>query len=849
MFKITKITSLIIVAIALFSSVEGYSQTKEKDKDKKAVVSKREAARRGLHKRDSLMRSLNRSDTSINSLLQRIEQYTTTFNQIKNNLAEGLDTADVSEQLPQVAKRLDKIAKITDSHKASTLRYLFVIRDNLDRIQDRLEESQSDLDDINTKLVQNQKDLIKFAKDTTLKTVPYDSLARRTFFTQLKTVKILWHRIDSVNRVALLKVNLLQDKASVSYTKALDEDDQIDAKISGFATKALSGETSYIWSPDRQYNDFSSAFNSTVRLNNLLLGYFIKSQPATHFIGIIFLVLVFIWIIYTRSKALKNHEDSEKLFNEANYICKRPVISSLLMVTVIVPYFYNHPPTVLLEGFFLLSMVLALILIRKEIPKDSFNFLIGLFALAFGYSISNLFIEISNVDRYLVFALSILSIALAFSLYKKYKKSPEQHLPNTGLALQVFIALQGLSLILNITGRFSLAKIAGVTAVFNLWLVVTLFLVIRIIIQGLYLQFQIKRSPNSIINWIDYNLVQKKFKKTLILIGSLLWLFFLLQNLNIDDWASDNLHDIFTQKQAVGDSSFTLGGFIVFIFVIWLSSIVSKVISYLFDISAQRVTDLSVLKRKNRTSALIIRIGVFSVGFLLAVAASGFPIDKLTIIISAFGVGIGFGLQNIVNNLVSGLIMAFEKPINIGDVIQVDGHMGTMREIGIRASKVVTGDGSEVIIPNGDFISHQVINWTLSNSNRQIDLRIITAYGVDIAKVKDLLKNLLINHDDIMTTPAPAVLVNNVSESAIEFKVLFWVADINKTGEIKSKILAEIYSTIDREQIPLPSTQKDIKLFLPDGTPVDNQFLNPGSEGTKSGSKKGFKENPPDPGQ
>ncbi|MDR3695007.1 mechanosensitive ion channel domain-containing protein [Mucilaginibacter sp.] len=845
MFRITKITSLIILSVALFSSIDSYSQTK----DKKAVVSKREAARQDLDRRNSLMRSLNRSDTSINSLLQRIEQYTTSFNQIKNNLAEGLDTSEISEQLPLASKRLDKIATVTNTHKASTLRYLFVLRDNLDRIQDNLQDWQTDLDSISSKLVQNQKDLIKFSKDTALRAVPYDSVARKTFFTQLKSVKTLWHKIDSVNRIALLKVNLLQDKAAVAFTKALDEDDQIDAKISGFAAKAISGETTYIWSPDARYKDFNSALYSTLKLNNLLLGYFIKSQMPTHLIGILFLILVISFIAFTRAKALKNHEDTESLFNEANYICHRPIVSSLLLITVIVPYFYNHPPTILLESFFLLSMVFALILIRKDISKDSFNFLVALFVLAIGYSISNLFIEISNVDRYLILGLSIASIAVAFSLFKKYKKSPDEHLPNTGLALKVFIALEVLSFVLNISGRFSMAKIAGVTAVFNLWLLVTLFLVIRIIIQGLYLQFQIKRNPNNIINWIDYKLVQKKFKKTLILLGSLLWLFFLLQNLNIDDWASDNVHNIFKQPHNVGDSSFTFGGFIIFIFVIWLSSIVSKIISYLFDVSAQRVTDLSVLKSKNRTSALIIRIGVFSIGFLLAVAASNFPIDKLTIIISAFGVGIGFGLQNIVNNLVSGLIMAFEKPINIGDVIQVDGHTGTMREIGIRASKVVTGDGSEVIIPNGDFISHQVINWTLSNSNRQIDLRIITAYGVDIAKVKDMLKSVLVSQEDIMATPAPVVLVNNVSESAIEFKVLFWVADINKTGEIKSKVLAEIYRTIDKESIPLPSTQKDIKLFFPDGSPVSNELLIGGTEEKKTRSKKNTKENLPDQDQ
>jgi len=832
-----------MLSIALFSSIEGYSQSK----DKTAVISKREAARRGLHKRDSLMRTLNRSDTSINSLLQRIEQYTTTFNQIKNSLAEGLDTAEISQQLPQAARRLDKIAKVTNTHKSSTLRYLFVLRDNLDRIQDKLDGWQSDLGDVNTKLVQNQKDLIKFSKDTTLKAVPYDSVVRRTFFSQLRVVRLLWRKIDSVNRNALLKVNLLQDKAAVAYTKALDEDDQIDSKIKGFATKAISGETTFIWFPDAQYSDFKPALDSTVKLNNLLFGYFMKSQTATHLVGGLFLILVFIWIIYTRSKALKNCEDTEKLFNEANYICKRPIVSSLLIVSVIVPCFYSHPPTVLLETFFLVSITLSLILIKRDIPKVSFNFLLALFGLAIAYGISNLFIEISNTDRYLILALSIISIVAAIWFYKKHKQQPDIHLPNTRLAVQIFIALQVLSLILNVTGRFSLAKIAGVTAVFNLWLLVNLFLVVRIIIQGLYLQFQIKRAPNSIINWIDYNLVQKKFKTTLILLASLLWIFFLLQNLNIDDWVSDNIQDIFNQSHSVAGSSFTFGGFIIFIFVIWLSSVAAKVISYLFDISAQRVTDLSVLKRKNRTSALIIRIGVFSIGFLLAVAASGFPIDKLTIIISAFGVGIGFGLQNIVNNLVSGLIMAFEKPINIGDVIQVDGHMGTMREIGIRASKVVTGDGSEVIIPNGDFISHQVVNWTLSNSNRQIDLRIITAYGVDIAKVKEVLNNVLIGRDDIMSSPAPAIFLNNVSENAIEFKVLFWVADISKTGELKSRILAEIYQAIIAEGIALPSTQKEIKVYFPEGAPVFAPQKNENDAEKKPINLA--KENPPDVGQ
>jgi small-conductance mechanosensitive channel len=400
--------------------------------------------------------------------------------------------------------------------------------------------------------------------------------------------------------------------------------------------------------------------------------------------------------------------------------------------------------------------------------------------------------------------LSVISIIAGIVFYKKVKKSPDDYLPYKGLILKIFIVLQILSAILNITGRFSLAKIIGITAVFNLWLLIVLFFVVNIILEGLYLQFQNKKGGNSFINWIDYTVVQKKFKSTLVLIASLIWLFFLLQNLGIDDWAVDTVGDILNQSQSIGGASFTFGGFVIFIFVIWLSSIISKIISYFYDVSAQRVSDLSVLKKKNRSSTLLIRMGVFSLGFLLAVAASNFPLEKLTIIISAFGVGIGFGLQNIVNNLVSGLILAFEKPINIGDIIEVDGVSGTMKEIGIRSSKIATGDGSEVIIPNGDLISHHVTNWTLSNTNRQVALVINTAYGVDIDKVKDLLKNILTNRDDIMTSPAPSVFVNNVGVSSVEFKVFFWAADINKVSELKSVILADIYKELKKESVEMP---------------------------------------------
>ncbi|HZY38606.1 MAG TPA: mechanosensitive ion channel domain-containing protein [Mucilaginibacter sp.] len=832
MTKLTRIVFITTISFLTLSAVSGFSQSKAK----KEVSKKRETQRHAMHVRDSMLRIITRTDTSVNGLLQRMEQYTANFNQISNSLEEGVDTVDIGEQLPAMITRVDKIHLAGHLHKSGTLRYLFVLRDNLDRMQEKLDGWQTDVEYVDSRLVQNENDLIKFSNDTVLKRrVPTDTALKKTYFMQLAQVRALWRETDSLNRSILLRVNRLQDRIAVCYTRILDESDLIDTKIKGFATKAIAGESDYVWKEAPQYQDFEQAANRTARMDGLLLAYFFKNETTVHVIVGVFLALIFGWILYNRAKALKKGDSAGIIPVEAGYIFKHPILSPLLIVTAISPYFYNHPPTILAEIMFLISIVLTIVLIRPGLAKETYLFLLRLFALTILYAVSNLLIDISSLDRYLVLVLALISLWLAFGFYKKIKKSPDGSLPFAPLALKIFMALQAISFVLNISGRFSLAKIFGVTGVFSLWFAIVLYVVVNIIIQGLFLHFEAKKGGNNIINWMDYSLVQKKFKSSLAFMVSLLWLYNLLQNLDIDDWAKDHIGDILDQSQSVGGASFTVGGFIIFIAVIWLSSLVSRIISYFYDVSGQRVTDLSVLKKKNRTSALIIRIGVFSLGFLLAVAASGFPLDKLTIIISAFGVGIGFGLQNIVNNLVSGLILAFEKPVNIGDVVEVAGHTGTMKEIGIRSSKIIAGDGSEVIIPNGDFISHQVVNWTMSNNSKQVDLRIITAYGVDLNKVKDLLKGMLVNRNDILSAPAPAVFINNVSEIAVEFKVLFWVVDVNSMGELRSKTLTDVYELLAKEGIQLPGTQKNIYVHFPEGVPLADS-------GPEKNKKKGDKD-------
>ena len=805
MHKALKIVSLGLLLLFVFSVSHSFAQEATVKKKKPKIL--RESARKSMHSRDSLFQALNKNDTSFSSLIQKISQYTNNYNQINNSLAEGLDTADVSQQIPSVIKRISRIKELVNTKKSSTLRYLFVLRDNLDHLQDELYAWEGDLDDVNAKLVQNQHDLLRFKSDTLLRNAaPPDSALREVFFDNRAELGQLWRKTDSANRSDLFKVNLLQNKIATNYTNVIDESDLIDSKIKKFAIRAVSGEFDYVWKSNHQYNPLDSALNGTVTLNTIQAAYFIKSKISVHLIALGFLLLVVGWILFNRLKTIKHVEHKEIIIDHTKFVYRNPLVSAFLIVTTITPYFYNHPPVFILECAFILTIILVLILVRKYFPLSLFHFLFQLFGLTIVYSLSNLLVQITNADRYVILALSVISIIIAVRFFVKAKREPEGHLRYTHIVLMVFILLQLISLVLNITGRFSLAKIVGITAVFNLWLTMSLYFIIRIIIQVLFLQLHTKKAEASFISHVDYNTLQKKFRSVLVIFASLLWIFFLLQNLNIDDWVHDTLVDTLNLPRTIGGATFTYGNFVTFFIVIWLSSLLSKVISYFYDVSSHYSNEISALKKKNRASTLLIRIGVFSVGFLLAVAASGFPIDKLTIIFSAFGVGIGFGLQNITNNLVSGMILAFEKPIQIGDIIEVNNRTGTVKEIGIRSSKLSTGNGSEVIIPNGDLISQNVVNWTLSNTNRQVEILVSVAYGTDIEKVTKLLKDMLTKRNDIMTEPEPAVFLSDITDKAVNFKVFFWAADIADFFELRSRALGDIYESFIKEGIQLPKS-------------------------------------------
>ncbi|MCK7555744.1 mechanosensitive ion channel [Chitinophaga sedimenti] len=210
---------------------------------------------------------------------------------------------------------------------------------------------------------------------------------------------------------------------------------------------------------------------------------------------------------------------------------------------------------------------------------------------------------------------------------------------------------------------------------------------------------------------------------------------------------------------------------------------------------------------------LLVRIIVISSGLFLAVAAAGIPLDRITIIVGALGVGIGLGLQGLVSNLVSGLIPAFEKPVNVGDVIEINGAVGTMKSIGFRSSTIVLTNGSVNVVPNSDILNHSLLNWSMGKRQVRSSIVVGVAYGTDLEKVHRLLTGVLAADDHILKDPAPLVVAKAFGESSIDFELYFWVTSLRETFATKSRVLIAVDKALREAGITIPFPQRDVHFF------------------------------------
>jgi small-conductance mechanosensitive channel len=264
-------------------------------------------------------------------------------------------------------------------------------------------------------------------------------------------------------------------------------------------------------------------------------------------------------------------------------------------------------------------------------------------------------------------------------------------------------------------------------------------------------------------------------------------------------------------------NDFTLWTVFVSIFFIVMLVIASGIIS--------RLLKNKVLTRYKMDVGLREAIGklfkyvLIFLGIIIIFSTVGVDLSAFTVLLGTLGVGIGFGLQNITANFVSGISLLIERPVKVGDRIEVGETSGDVVKIGLRATIILTNDNIAIIVPNSDFITKEVINWSYNEKDVRLRIPVGVSYASDVRLVEKLLLEVAASNADVLKAPAPAVRFTGLGDSALKFELRIWTTSLShRPGKITSDLYFGIFETLKNNDIEIPFPQRVVHINNPGRT-------------------------------
>lgn len=492
-------------------------------------------------------------------------------------------------------------------------------------------------------------------------------------------------------------------------------------------------------------------------------------------------------------------------------VLDRPLAAAAVIILVVGSIVDMQAPTAWFDVInLMLLLTIALLLFRilgknlRPIPY----LMIPLFVLL-------RLVQLSSVAS-VTHRLWLLALALAgilFSLwFLRILKSDTGELSEAWLhwvtrAFRLAILLLAVGLLANITGSVRLGEIlviGTVDGIFTAIVLVVLGALLRAMVRVALLSAAARRlgiAPDH------SDTVRRALFGAITLAITILWVVFTLKGFMLYDPAMAKIGKVLQASMSIGEFSLSLGKVLTFVFIIWLSVKLAALVDFVLEVIILRHVTLPV--GVPQTISRLSRYIVILVGVVVAFSAIGFDLGKTALVAGGLGVGIGFGLQNIVNNFVSGLILLFERPIRIGDTIELGAASGVVEKIGLRATLIRTWRGPELVVPNADLISSSVLNWTLMRDRRRIEIPVGVDYESDPETVATLLIDIAADHPEVLKHPEPACLFLGFGDSSLDFQIRAW-ADAGDCLRIESELRFAISRALKEAGITIPFPQRDV---------------------------------------
>lgn len=661
-----------------------------------------------------------------------------------------------------------------------------------------LKDADVKLKSISSALIKNSNELqrmservLKLSQDSLLKPETSGDEQQQLYSPQISDIrkrlqgagKLTGSNLDSVNR---LLANASALGIAVNDLKATAAE-----RLSQSGRLAWSKQEPYLWEAPFINSSSAPSGNLIIAAYNgqqQILKYFINSTWDNRFLAILLALTFFIWVHRNFSNAARASIKRQIGTLSFEYLRPYPFLATLIVLFSITPLFEPESPSLYMELISLLLLLTMTMHLWRVMDKAQLRLWGIIILLYLMLILGNAAVDEAWPLRVVMLFINVFFIWIGLRMMKKvsFREFSKRHVR---FALWTLVIMNTVALLANMFGRVDMAKIASVTGVIGLIQLIGLAVFMQVMLDSFELQMKISTARKGLFSRINHAKSKSKIKKAISLLCLALWIMAFFINLNVlgDVWELINL--VLSKPRNFGSIHFSFGNIVFFIAIIYCAAKLQKHVPLLFG--EEKITFNESSGHKGSRVALV-RLVIIIIGVLLAVTASGLPMDKLTVILGAFGVGIGLGMQNIVNNFVSGIILIFEKPFQIGDYVELADKKGKVRDIGIRSSKLLTPQGSEVIIPNGDLLSGRLVNWTLSNDYIKTELIFKVAADTDLDKLSKLIENILSSNDAALNKLPPEILLNTLGADSMEIKVLAWISSIYIEAEFKSLFLKQL---------------------------------------------------------